>query len=330
MSNLATKRYIGLDIIRALVCLGAVITILTLAVDPFAQQLIQYEPRLVYSDGSDQAAIPRAERYSKGDWFYIDTAIVCPIALGRNITYGPNNAPVAFVDADFAMQSAVLFGLAEPVETVTQQLAFKCSSGNCNWSGFESLAVCSVCNNVTRLLRKEDKGEAVPMWMDFNHDQSFVELKNVTSFELPNGLSIDNGLGNKRSGGMLMTSHGTGNASETNSLQDVDTLIWAMTIIRVPPSLTDDLSTWPDIAIEAMECALYYCVNRYNSQVRNGTLQEQVTPNTELSRSSQSWQSSVTPFQDLRRPASNFTLDTLPYSEPTSSLARTSTCLRLL
>ena len=51
---------------RLLVWIGAVTTLLALAFDPFVQQLVQFETRLVY-DADPRTTIARAQRYSKGN-----------------------------------------------------------------------------------------------------------------------------------------------------------------------------------------------------------------------------------------------------------------------
>ncbi|KAI9723150.1 MAG: hypothetical protein M1828_004253 [Chrysothrix sp. TS-e1954] len=57
----------------------------------------------------------------------------------------------------------------------------------------------------------------------------------------------------------------------------------------LPP--TEPPKRWPHIPVEATECALYYCVKRYNSSVQNGTLHEIETSAPNASRVSDSWQS---------------------------------------
>lgn len=55
-----------------MVLLGALTTILALAVDPFAQQLVQYEHQPAFQTSND-AFIARADRYSKGGEYTIYT-----------------------------------------------------------------------------------------------------------------------------------------------------------------------------------------------------------------------------------------------------------------
>ncbi|KAF3053385.1 hypothetical protein E8E11_011807 [Didymella keratinophila] len=106
---------------------GALITILTLAMGPFAQQLVSYPSRDVLAD---DATFYTSHIY--------DSAYGEPrqlrAASGRiTSTMGPK------------MQGAILNGLYN----LTTAVQFFCSTGDCQWAGFSSLAVASTCTNVT-------------------------------------------------------------------------------------------------------------------------------------------------------------------------------------
>ncbi|KAB8303098.1 hypothetical protein EYC80_004551 [Monilinia laxa] len=274
--------------------IGAVTTVLALAVDPFTQQLIQYQQRLVPRDNGE-ANVPRAERYSRGRLFE------------NQLTMVSNNPPTAqtFVDADFAMQSAVLYGLTQTIETTTQQLPHTCTSGNCTWDMFESLSVCNVCNDLSdKVVKYRDYNV---LYTDLQTDNGIGISEMGTAFRLPNGLFIDGFDGwnytdkyisLKIPGGVFMTTYGTGNASETVSLQDMDTLIWAMSFLKVHPPQNSSV-VWPDLPLEARECGLYYCVNRYESKIVNGTLSEEVSEVISAKRDPDSWQITSSKWADV-------------------------------
>jgi hypothetical protein len=64
-----------------------------------------------------------------------------------------------------------------------------------------------------------------------------------------------------------------------------------MSMIKVLPNLDDPSATWPNLPMEAKECALTYCVNRYSSSIVNGTLSEMVSSNlSTYQRDPRSWQ----------------------------------------
>lgn len=97
--------------------LGAVITVLSLAFDPFIQQVLQFPVRQV-SDGSGTAEVEQA---------------VLPFDIRS-----PNGFPASYVSAIQAGMFSYYFNL-NPT----------CSSGNCTWPPFQSAGWCSRCENVT-------------------------------------------------------------------------------------------------------------------------------------------------------------------------------------
>ena len=236
------------------------------------------------------------------------------------------------VNADFSFQYAVLYGLVEPIKSVTQQTLFNCPSGNCSWDKFESLAICSACKNVSQMLIKASGTNGVLF--------DYLEVDNapavggpMTNYSLPNGLYIDNlngfqyGYGYQTDtpendeipGVALMTTFGTGNASLTNTFQDNNLLIWAVGMLRVRPNLSNSLAAWPDLPVEATECALYYCVNQYESFVTDSILQETVNPITNATRSPGSWQW----YDDSDITLNGSQATSLEFSNPWSAVSRT-------
>ncbi len=74
-------------------------------------------------------------------------------------------------------------------------------------------------------------------------------------------------------------------------MQDLDTLIWSMSMIRIKPGISEpEISKWRNIPHEAQECSIYYCVNSYSSRVANGLLTEVVQEQTSIRRDPNSWQ----------------------------------------
>ncbi|KAH8646740.1 hypothetical protein BX600DRAFT_518771 [Xylariales sp. PMI_506] len=264
--------------------LGSVIILISLAIDPFTQQLVQYGQDVKYtSNGRDANTIPWAQRYSKGNEFVVQLA-------GNT-----------YADADFAMQSAVLYGLSQPLTDVVQQLSFTCPTSNCTWDSFDSLAVCSECHDLSANL--EPISGSGDLFELLEQDNGAAVRLNGTAFRLANGLIMDNFDGweyaaGRPRGGVMITSFGTANASETNALQDIDTLIWAMSIFKVHPA-TSATARWPDLPLEATECGLYYCVNRYTPTVQKGVLLENTMRVTSATRNDESWQA-IDPQDDSR------------------------------
>ena len=123
---------------------------------------------------------------------------------------------------------------------------------------------------------------------------------------------------------LLMTSFGTGQPGLTNTMHDADTLIWSESVIRIRPDTADPrILSWPDLPLEATECSLYYCVNRYETSVTKGTPAEAITELSSLRRNPASW--ALLPGEraklgQLNMPVS--TADSLVYNEKYSAVAR--------
>jgi hypothetical protein len=71
-----------------------------------------------------------------------------------------------------------------------------------------------------------------------------------------------------------MTAYGTGNETESISFASYDTLIWSMTMMNF--TVEGEVTT--NISVSAIECGLWYCVNRYESAVKDGNLAETIEP----------------------------------------------------
>ncbi|KAK7720578.1 hypothetical protein SLS63_009796 [Diaporthe eres] len=253
--------------------LGALIILLDVAVDPFSQQLVQLRQDLVYNE---------------------DRETILSTAVDPNTT-------LVTADADFSMQSAILFGLDQPLKNVVQQGAFNCPTGNCTWPEYESLAICNSCVDITDRLERHTTNIGLSALLATDNPAARVTFGGNTAFRLPNGLFIENdngwvytedvneGANDDIYGAVMMTTLGTGNASKTVSMQDLDTLIWAMSMIRVTQDPTNSSAAWPDLPHTAVECALHYCINNYSAEVKSGILQENVTKVEDAVRAPDSW-----------------------------------------
>ncbi|PQE31724.1 acid phosphatase protein [Rutstroemia sp. NJR-2017a WRK4] len=160
------------------------------------------------------------------------------------------------------MQSAMLYGLAQTQESITQQIAVHCPGNHCKWAPYDSLAVCNSCTDLTGVLKNVTKGyidEApyTPQENDFGR-YSYPITGAVTKYSLSNGVWMDYS--------MNLISFGTTKRSRTVTFLDDHSMIWSLTIIN---RTTDGSNLF-----SAMECGLRYCVNTYSSEYVNGTLQE--------------------------------------------------------
>lgn len=302
----------------SLVWIGAAAVIGMIFFGPFMQQLIQYRQA---TTAWALAEIPKAERYSRGQEI-------------------PQTVAKVLADADFLMQAAVLNGLVNPPDTIRQQLDYRCLGSDCNWPNpYDSLAVCSRCQDLTEQLESTPESpESGTMAANLSmavarmcespvsgtkfslENGQFLDGKNGWTYSSQSRSSVsDKGVGCAVA---LLTSYGTANASQTNSLRDIDTLIWSMSIIRVKPDIpSTKVLRWPDIPVEAVECGLYYCVNEYTSQVVNSTLHETVKEKTQVRRNPASWRP-LTPTEQMFGITLNSSIMDDIAIDPFSSIAR--------
>ncbi|KAJ5720840.1 uncharacterized protein N7483_008774 [Penicillium malachiteum] len=116
---------------------GAFLTILALAVDPFAQQILTFPLRPTESV-NDTASIQYAHNYSSG--------------LAEYPSWGlpqPGLSPL--------LPRAILSGIS----LSNTSLQPECSSGSCTYPGFVSLGVCGQCKNVTEQTTQACEGYAL-------------------------------------------------------------------------------------------------------------------------------------------------------------------------
>lgn len=241
--------------------------VLALALDPFSQQLIQLEQHLSNSSAV-QANIHRAQRYSKGYW-----------------SQNALEPGTVRTSVDLSMQAAIVNGLVESYDKVLQTTSMTCTSGNCTWDAFESLAVCSICNNLGDHISTYN--QSIDLTIDHSDGLREVFTATGTIYQLPNDIFLSNDNGSYL---LSMVTFGTVNASQTMTLQDSDSLIWGMTILKIDSQR--DNST--NIKVLALECGLIYCVNLYEPVVRNNAFYENETRASNASRILESYQSSST------------------------------------
>ncbi|PON29004.1 hypothetical protein TGAM01_v202112 [Trichoderma gamsii] len=269
-----------------LVRLGALATILSLAMDPFSQQLVQLhnsQDRRV-----DEASIAYASRYSQGTLVSGLTAF----SLTKDGHLKIQGADV-YANADFGMQAAVAFGLAADADAVMEQASFHCPGVECDFKPLESLSVCSQCSDVTDKLKKNTLSTG-DQYSNLQYDPSVAEAQaNCTEYRLPNGLYLNN-MDHKygpSSSMVYMSMLGTSDTDKTVAMKHLDTLIWSQTVIKVnaDPS-SKSTTTWPDFKVNASECALYYCTRRYEGDYKIGFINITSTELKDQKRNPQSWE----------------------------------------
>ena len=131
--------------------LGSLITIVSLAADPFAQQVLRFNTCLRPEDGSS-ATIARTNNYTSGTLSF---------ALGQPSVGVP-------------MSAALYQGLLDPPPNASTVISTYCQSGDCefphaNDTAYTSLAMCSSVENISRTIRGNDSDEGITSYETYNY-----------------------------------------------------------------------------------------------------------------------------------------------------------------
>lgn len=210
--------------------------ILTLAIAPFAQQTVGTETRLV---NSTIATIPTAIQWAQAD------------PAGDIISN----------DVDLTVKAAIMNGLlnynASPTSFDVQP---DCPTGNCTWSNFQSLAICSQCEDITKQLSTS--------WAPLdNKKNSNISLPDGFSLSIVDFLALEGfpslALGSRYAGDY--------NVSYFEGINSTVTLLNFEAISG--PAVGYDENTI--IGPFAGHCVLYACVQEYTANVTNGVFIEE-------------------------------------------------------
>ncbi|KAI1110454.1 hypothetical protein F5Y14DRAFT_465625 [Nemania sp. NC0429] len=132
--------------------ISAILILLTFAMDPFTQQIVQNvscqldSPEVI-------GRVPRSNTY---------------LAHGRQI------AAQGF-EIDPTMDSAINRGILDPPSDLTSLLPFECPTGNCSIPSFSTIGLCHTCQDVAHLLKIEGTskyGVNSYSYLDFMYDRS--------------------------------------------------------------------------------------------------------------------------------------------------------------
>ncbi|RAR15227.1 pyridoxamine 5'-phosphate oxidase [Stemphylium lycopersici] len=269
--------------LRHWAALGALVTVGTVAFDPFFQAILS--------------------TYGQLDDYTINIAA----GIGQSITvngghiikYGSSG--VAAVNTSFGLyqytgesQSRPDFGIVSSIysgfhNSTPNPVAVECRTGNCTWPTFLSAAVCSSCEDVSSELvfstaNGKVNGSNVPLQTNVH-----LGVRPYSVFTLPES-EIKNWNGNakvendefKHTTGVsmspltLMTMRTLFKANRTLRHSDLQTMMMAFVIIKAPEEWFTGKISWELSHPVATECALYFCANAYQAKSENGVLQENV------------------------------------------------------
>lgn len=213
--------------LRNVTSFGAIIVICSLATGPFVQQLAVVQ--------SAPVAMDAASLYARTDYPNPE--------LSRRTISSPlvyYNLP-DIVTAGFYRGLYFSGNLSDPVSRNSFQQRPSCSTGNCTFDEFDTLAICNACANVTGHLTKSTNSSG-------------------TFWALPNGFIIEENEDTVAS---------TGGSYDPLILQAGLPIV---NITAIQPCTEENEGCIPS----AQECMLYWCVNRYSANVSQGIYHEQV------------------------------------------------------
>lgn len=203
--------------VRHLVFIGCIVVISNLLFDPFLQQVVVY-PDYAVSTG-EPASVSRSQRY---------------------MAFEEEGLPLPSV-VDLSMKGAVYNGVFAIKDEAAMGVDHSCSTGNCSYPEFSSLAICNTCVNITEYVQKSC------------NDTGCYNL------QLPGGIELS-GLG-----GQINAS----TSSISPELDDIEASLLRLGVL-ISKSVPD-----PDTAF-ALECAFYFCINRYKISVSDSVIEQRV------------------------------------------------------
>ena len=135
--------------------LGAIVTVLAIAMDPFAQQIIRYYSCSIPATDAP-ASIPRTNLYDETGWHLFAGASTVPLGMVGAINSG--------------------------VFSTGATVPFNCPTGNCTFSGnYHSVGFCSTCSDATSNITVTNMT---------SHIQGDTEPVLITNYSLPSGSSL--------------------------------------------------------------------------------------------------------------------------------------------
>ncbi|KAI1416841.1 hypothetical protein F5Y13DRAFT_204215 [Hypoxylon sp. FL1857] len=260
------------------VTIGAVVTIILMGFEPFLQAVISFSGQKDICVDSSRTQLGRCEALDVGSY----TGAGSNPTTTKTLT--PTNLSIS-VELyaslpDLGIISSFNDGFYSSNDA-KHTTAFTCPTANCTWPIFTSLAICSACNDMTsRLKRRKAYGTNLGTL-----STNTVQIGgNYTTIALPglNITNLDSKVENPMKGQALfsisayLTATRLTDSQSTLSFQHLDTMITAVDILKAAAGYETKQLRWDETPVSATECALYFCVNAYESVVENGILTERI------------------------------------------------------
>ncbi|KAK8094756.1 hypothetical protein PG997_001441 [Apiospora hydei] len=219
--------------------LGALVTVLMVAADPFFQQLIHY----------DSCLLP--------------TTAPAYTSRTNNYTVGGYQTQLIFAEPDPAMANAVYSGALEPPSAEAGVVAYDCPTGNCTFSGFDgnvgsfsSLAMCSHCEDLLHRIQVNGSSPSfyIPSWWSEPVLQIGEILKwNNLPFQMAEASKVP---------------------ANNSNFDEVINLQFLMKVLDDPGTCKISNTTHCPKHPWAVGCSLYPCLKTYNAKVQGSILSE--------------------------------------------------------
>lgn len=235
--------------------LGALITVLALAFEPFFQQIVAYPEKMI---ATQQSTTWAARSFVPG---YL------PIL--RKFATDPRSDPTMVAVIDTAFNSP---------ETGIRSSTATCPTGNCTWPSYSTLGVCHECHDVSSMLEYQCENNT-----HLDRATGFREALDPCGFKVNNTFLVGStGLVGQRQVTSLTTL--IVNTSNVDSRFDpfLNTTRFADVTLPIADFYVGYTPGGPAAVMRnetpvLMECLLTWCVKTLQAQVNNGVLEESVT-----------------------------------------------------
>ena len=239
-----------------LASLGAVITVLALATDPFAQQIVHYRDCSIPVPGMN-SSLPRTNYYYEEGGLHTG-------ALYQSIVPG--------------VQSAINAGVFSPSGSPDAE----CQTGNCTWVlEYSSVGWCSACEDITHLLSITNHTSHVT---EGNSNYTFTQW-NLTTVLPDGGLGVwmVSETGTEEYAAMGATPVNSQDVPGEAFVTSIDFVLGQNLMGTMNPSTGESWpdcnstaanATWKCQGYGASRCQLFSCVKTFNASVNTGRLTE--------------------------------------------------------
>jgi hypothetical protein len=266
--------------------LGALVTVGSVAFDPFLQAVITTYGTLDDVTTTQDATVGYSLKADGGqiiDWSRSGSTSVV------NTSQGEFNPDYSFNRPDFGVVSSICNGFNNASQNYSESASFQCTTGNCTWSTYVSAAVCSRYEDISSELRatvgQGSDGSNVPNQGNMFFQDGFTNYSlsycNIKNWHIPfEKLDTDwwgyTTYGSHAPTRTFMTANTTYEPRSTMKFKDSQSLLLAFMMLRAGNVWLETKAPWNQTRPVATECALYFCANAYRTKSENNILQEEV------------------------------------------------------